>query len=317
MLIYALGGGWGHLTRAASLARVAPGHRVRILTNSPYAMRVAKAMPELELIALDPSLGAAETRLRAVREIEAGDCGCLIVDTFPRGLGGELAGVLGSVGVAKVLIHRDLNPRYIAEAGLRGFVRSNYDLILLPGEGSGFADLPSAVVTRPWVIRDPQPRRGGGILVCASGEASELAWYGAVVGCLHPAVDVRCVAPVCPPGCPRECWIEYWPAADLYPEADVVVGGAGYNTIHECAAWGIPLIARPWPRTYDRQWLRARRAAKSGAVTVVGEPREAADAAVRELRLARGLPVGFQNGAGEAMVAIERVKPRRFQQRLV
>lgn len=308
MLIYALGGGWGHLTRAGALARAAQ-ERVRILTNSPYAMRVSKAMPELDLIALDPSLDTAQTRLRAIREVEAADYGCLIVDTFPRGLGGELAGLLPALPVTKVLIHRDLNPRYIAEASLRAFVQSTYDLILIPGEGeaNGFADFPATVVTRPWLIRDPQPRGGGKrrILVCASGEARELAWYGAVVGYLHAAVEVRCVAPTCPPGCPPECWIEQWPAADLYQDADVVVGGAGYNTIHECGAWQIPLIARPWARKYDRQWLRARRAAKRGAVTIVEEPEEAAAAALRQLtRPTRRAGIEFRNGAGEAMLAI-------------
>jgi predicted glycosyltransferase len=317
-LIYALGGGWGHLTRAASLAKAAHAHhRIRILTNSPYATQVAKAMPELDLITFDPSLDAVKARSRAVQEIVASDCSCLIVDTFPRGLGGELAGLLGSLEVPKVLIRRDLNPRYVAEAGLRAFVRSAYDLVLIPGddEAGVLADLPAAVITRPWLIRDPQPNRGHGgkprILVCASGETGELPWYGAVVGCLQahrPRADIVCVATTCPSECPRECWVEHWPAADLYPAADVVVGGAGYNTIHECAAYQVPLIARPWPRKYDRQWLRARRAAKRGVVTIVDKPQEAAEAAIRQLEqmpLHRPI-VDFRNGATDALALIER-----------
>ena len=44
-LIYALGGGWGHLTRAVALASIAQRERpVRILTNSPYASIVAAAV---------------------------------------------------------------------------------------------------------------------------------------------------------------------------------------------------------------------------------------------------------------------------------
>jgi predicted glycosyltransferase len=315
-LIYALGGGWGHLTRAASLARVArERHRIRIITNSPYATRVARAMPELNLIVLDPSLETAKARVRAVQEIEASECGCLIVDTFPRGLGGELAKLLGSLKAKKVLIQRDLNPRYVVEAALRDFVQSTYDLVLIPGEGETgvLSNLPAAVITKPWLIRDPQPHREhngkGRILVCASGEIAELPWYGAVVSSLlshSPAVDVRCVAPTCPSGCPHENWVEHWPAADLYPEADVVIGCAGYNTIHECAAYQIPLIARPWPRKYDRQWLRARRAAKRGTVTIVEKPQDAADAAIRQLEQLppRTLPIDFQNGVAEATYLI-------------
>jgi hypothetical protein len=322
-LIYALGGGWGHLTRAASLAKAAyPCRRIRIMTNSPYAMQVAKAMPELDLIAFDPALETAKARNRAIHEIETADYGCVIVDTFPRGLGGELAGLLGSLRATKVLIHRDLSPRYAAEAGLRDLVRFAYDLVLIPGEGeaSVFAGLPATVITKPWLIRDPRPIRrcGGkrGILVCASGQAGELPWYGAVVARLratYPRVGVRCIAPSCPPGCPPECWIQHWPAADLYPEAGVVIGGAGYNTIHECAAYQVPLIAHPWPRKYDRQWLRARRSAKRGAVTIVEEPNEAAETAIRQLeQMPSPRPlIDFQNGAAQALALIERTLETR------
>jgi hypothetical protein len=317
-LIYAVGGGWGHLARSAALACAASAERrIRILTNSPYAAQVHNAMPALDLVALDPALSAADTRLETVRHIRAASPACLIVDTFPRGLGGELAEVLPSLAPCKVLVHRDLHPRYVAEAGLPAFVESSYDLILIPGEGEGraFADLPAAATTAPWLIRSPselQPRQPGAppcIMVCASGRDEELAWYGAVVAqLLVKGVAVRCIAASCPPGCPREYWIAHWPAADLYAQSDVVVGGAGYNTIHECLAYGVPLIARPWPRTYDRQWLRAQQAAQRGSVTTVEHPEEAALAAIRQLDAVRPPrpPVEFQNGAGEAAALILR-----------
>jgi predicted glycosyltransferase len=79
-----------------------------------------------------------------------------------------------------------------------------------------------------------------------------------------------------------------------------VVGGAGYNTIHECLALGVPLIARPWPRKYDRQELRAARAARSGKVTVVESPEEAARAACQAAFSTRPAGIDFRNGATEA-----------------
>lgn len=306
-LIYALGGGWGHLTRAVALAQAAPA---RILTNSPYAARVANAMPELDLLVLDPDLPIAEARIEIVEAIRAAAAGCLIVDTFPRGLGGELAGMLHSLAPTKVLVHRDLNPHYVATAGLKDFVQFNYDLILIPGEDEGraFADLPTAAVTAPWLVRSkPNPSLHTDILICAAGPLEELAWYGAVAAKLlaRSSAIVRCVAPIRPPGCPAECWIEYWPAADLIATADVVIGGAGYNTIHECLAYHVPLIARPWPRTYDRQWLRARRAAKRGSVTIVDLPEEAASAALHQLRTRKArAAVEFRNGTAEAVTRI-------------
>ena len=313
-LIYALGGGWGHLTRAVALARAAsPSRSVRILTSSPYASHVLSAMPELDLAIVDESLPVAAAREQAIRQIQAASAPCLIVDTFPRGLVGELANILHSMPGTKVLVHRDLNPRYVSVAGLRRFVASRYDLVLIPGETEGAAF--PGTVTAPWLIREPgeHPAASGPvrILVSASGPAGELAWYGETVACLlalHPPAAVRCFAPTCPPGCPRECWIMHWPASDLYASAGVIIGGGGYNTIHECLAYNIPLIARPWPRKYDRQWLRAKRAARRGSVTIVKQPREAALAAMRELTA--GPPhhpsFPFRNGAKEAAALIER-----------
>jgi hypothetical protein len=323
--IYALGGGWGHLTRAAALARSAPQSNVRILTNSPFAAQIQRTFPALDLVILDPKLPVELARRYSIEEIQRAAPVCFIVDTFPRGLGGELASLLGSLPAAKVLVHRDLNPRYVAEANLRDFVKSTYDLILIPGESEGraFARLQNAVVTEPWLIRNPNEllsvsrarkrlKIGGDgqrcILVCASGTAQELSWFGAVISELlirQPHVAIRCVAATRPPGCPSEFWIKYWPAADLYPAADLVIGGAGYNTIYECLACDVPLIARPWHRLYDRQWLRARRAAQRGRITVVKQPCEAASQAIRELTSEYcKRQTTFRNGAAEAIAIL-------------
>jgi len=144
-------------------------------------------------------------------------------------------------------------------------------------------------VTAPWLVRSshellPRDRARAllhlngdkpCIVVCAAGNPSELEWYGAVVSrliALDSSIDVRAIAAACPPGCPHECWVSYWPAMDLYNAVDMVVGGAGYNTVYECLACGITLIARPWSRKYDQQRLRAIRAAQVGSITIVEEP---------------------------------------------
>jgi hypothetical protein len=316
--IYALGGGWGHVTRAVALARIALRHRVRILTNSPFTGQIQKVFPGLDLVTLDPKLPVELARRYSIEAIRRAAPDCLIVDTFPRGLGGELAGVLGSLAATKVLVHRDLNPRYVAEANLRHFVKSAYDLVLIPGEWEGNAF--AGVRTEPWLIRsaDELPGRSRAlqllriedarqpcILICASGTSEELKWFGTVVSELvdrGPRAAIRCVAAALPPGCPRECWIKYWPAIDLFPATDVVIGSAGYNTIYECLAYGMPLIARPWPRLYDRQWLRARR----GRVTVVEQPGQAASMAILRVSGACLRPrINYRNGVVEAIALID------------
>lgn len=312
-LLYALGGGWGHLTRDVALARalIEHGINLRILTNSPYAPRVSLAMPDLPLITLRPDLSSSEARTETLRVIREAAPDCLIVDTFPRGLGGELAATIESIAPKRVLIHRDLNPRYVAAMNLYDFARRHYDLILIPGEeeGRAFADHPAARITAPWLIpASAEPAAPDGILVCAAGDARELPWYGEVASLLQ----ARCVAPICPPGCPPELWIDHWPAVDLIANAAVVIGGAGYNTIQECLAYQVPLIARPWPRLYDRQWLRARRAAKRGCVIVVRDPEEAASAAREQLRAAHPRnPVKLQNGAEDAAAILSRFMNQR------
>jgi len=302
---------------------------VRILTNSPFAAQIQSVFPALDFVVLDPKLPVELARRYSVEEIQRAAPSCLIVDTFPRGLGGELAGLLGSLAATKVLVHRDLNPRYVAEADLRDFVKSAYDLVLIPGEseGNAFAKLPNAVVTDPWLVRNAdeltsrrkarqllkiEDARQPCILVCASGTSQELRWFGAVVSKLldrSPHAAIRCVAPSLPPGCPRECWIKYWPAADLHPATDIVIGSAGYNTIYECLAGGMPLIARPWPRLYDRQWLRARRAVREGNVMVVKQPTEAASKAIRQIGSASPRSqIKYSNGVVEAVAHIEQLR---------
>jgi len=319
-LVYALGGGWGHLTRAAALARVAPGP-VRILTNSPYAGEVSARLAELDIVALDPELSPARARQESVREVQASPAACLIVDTFPRGLGGELAALLPECGALRVLIHRDLNPEYVRGKALDEFVRFNYDLVIRPGpaEAAHLAGLPRARTTAPWLIRSAHelPSREAArsllgaderqcVLVCAAGNRDEQAWYGSLTQALSAAlqgVAVRCAAPLCPPGCPAQAWRRYWPAMDLLPGVDLVVGGAGYNTVNECLACGVPLLARAWPRKYDRQSLRAAAQAE-----VCPKSIDDAVAAVRA-RLARpgrsATRREFPNGAREAAEILE------------
>ncbi len=325
-----MGGGFGHLTRACALARAASaGTRVRILTNSPYAGCIQQALPALDLVVIDPAATIVQARNLVDRHIDSTHPDCLIVDTFPRGLGGELVETLSSFAGRKVLVQRDLNPRYRAAYDLNRFVEQSYDLVLMPGDATddGLGPFPQSAATAPWLVRShhemiPRHRarevlglRGSGpcVLVCAAGNRDELNWYGEVAAhLLELDREVRCLAPVCPDACPPPTWIPYWPAMDLYSAADVVVGGAGYNTIYECLACGIPLAAKPWPRQYDRQALRAERVAGRGAVMTVDHPKQAAIAALHLLsssqRSAR--PAKFQNGASDAVAMIETPNPR-------
>ncbi|MEO0376395.1 MAG: hypothetical protein AAF329_17595, partial [Cyanobacteria bacterium P01_A01_bin.17] len=159
-LIYALGGGWGHLNRAIALGRrAAQQHRVRILTNSPYASWVQGQLQDnvlptaqassLELQVLSAQAEQTEISHQVQEQILETEYDCLIVDTFPRGLGGELVSCLPTVTVPKILIHRALNPDYVAAKNLVSWVAQQYNLVLVPGEKENicFMDLPRTAIT--------------------------------------------------------------------------------------------------------------------------------------------------------------------------
>ena len=276
-LIYALGSGWGHLNRAIALARFAPCS-VEILVNSPYAATVQAVLTgsHIQLHPLPKNSSPQSTHKYVQQWLTRNRYTRLIVDTFPRGLVGDLVDVLPTVEVPRCWIHRDLKPDYIAAKGIVDFVQQHYQLVLIPGEAAApLQNLAHACVTEPWLLRDEAELLAVReslrnrlnvdglrplLIVCATGQLHELQLFGDVARQLaqqFPACIVRCLAHECPPNCPAELWIAHWPGIEVLQLADMVIGGAGYHTIYECAALDVPLVALPLRRKYDRQAERA------------------------------------------------------------
>ena len=287
-LIYALGGGWGHVMRALSLARVVIPHQpVEILCNSPYVKLILSSSfwhqhlrpYPLQIHPLTPTATLAQAATWIAEAITSRPWQCLIVDTFPRGLVGELTPCFDLIpSLPKVWIHRDLSPTYVERYDLRSHVQHHYHQVLIPGE---LADPPLGdlgVRTPPWLLRNPQElpsrqqiRAQMGvteentplIVICASGQEQERSLYGqlaAIISTQFSHLFVRCLSADLPPGCPLPLWIQHWPGIEILWGADLILGAAGYNTIMECLALGIPLIAFPWRRLYDRQRRRIQAA---------------------------------------------------------
>ncbi len=279
--IYALGSGWGHLNRALALARVAAKHRsVHVLTNSPYAQRLAPVVQSTSLTihqlpAIDSLSEAQQFVQSLLRSVEHS---CLIVDTFPRGLVGELAEVVSKQNdVCRILVHRDLSPDYVAAKSLSEFARSRYSGILIPGEPNvPLATLPQVQLTAPWLSRDRAdlvaaevmrsrlkiPYNKPLIIICGAGQPKELNFFGDLteqIAATFPTATVRCLAATCPPTCASDRWLYHWPGIDVLQLANVVVGSGGYNLTHECTALGVPLVGFALPRRYDRQALRLQK----------------------------------------------------------
>ncbi|AEI64004.1 hypothetical protein [Corallococcus macrosporus] len=332
-LVYALGGGMGHLTRASALARAASrrGHAVVLLTNSPFAAGLpleAVLGAGVEVLRLSPALGREAVGEVVARCLEDVRPDVFLVDTFPRGLGGELAPLLSSVRARKVLIHRDVNPTYVKQYGLARAVEA-FDLLLVPGEDAPFARHARAVRTAPWLLlrasellpRDKARARLGVsaeddralVAVMGCGTPTEVEEAGHIAARLDARLAggavVRWLVPPGPgrDGGPRQAtpegWaprVPVWPALAVLPGVDVLVGAGGYNTVQEARATGTPFLALARPRLYDRQSLRLRAEERAGTV----EALVTRAARLALARPARGLGP-YVSGTDDAVTLIE------------
>jgi hypothetical protein len=272
--IYALGGGLGHFHRALALGRAATarGHAVRILANTRFAPHIPwePELGERGAVTFIPPDASREATGAAVADwLAASDCDRLIVDTFPRGLAGELPDLLPAVPVPKTLVHRDLDPKYVEKYNLHE-AAAQFDQLLLPGEDSPFAELPNARRTGPWLIRDAQDLLPASearamlgmdaddsrrlLLVCSTGRADEESKMKQLAGELNVLADDWCTRLISP--IPGRGQLAVWPLLPMLAGVDALVGTGGYNLVHEARVTGTPLLARAQPRRYDRQFAR-------------------------------------------------------------
>lgn len=308
-LIYALGGGAGHLVRGLSLGRAARrvGIEARILTNSPFATSLPIAAEIAgEATIIDASWNREQVAKRVRTELARADFDVLVVDTFPRGLAGELLDA--KIDVKKVLVHRDINPDYVEQCHLME-ASEWYDLILLPGERGPLSGCAHTVTTDPWLIRDVQellaPRQARDrlgldgfderplIAVMGSGLENEVdeasRWTARLAEALRPSAHVHSMSLARPD--------VQWPTMELLPGVSVVVGAGGYNTVNEARATGTPLVAVARPRLYDRQSLRL-----SSEETV--EPARLVEGVLNAIDRGRAAVFDYENGTHAAVAAI-------------
>jgi hypothetical protein len=314
--IYAMGGGLGHLTRSVALARAARrrGVRCTILANSPFVKLVpvaAELGPDDRLIEVSPDLDRDAVARRVAQCLRETVFDLLIVDAFPRGLGGELVDVLPTLSVPRVLVHRDLNPAYVEQYQLADFVQL-YDCLLLPGESGPLADARPSFRTAPWLMRDVNellPRADARrvlagdivddrplVLVSGSGRAEEIDEMHDVARWL--TLKLAFNAQVCfvePRAKPSHR--SNWPVFQYIAGVDVSVGAGGCNTVSECRATGTPLIAFARKRLYDRQSVRL----KSHEAVLTRDELLARLRGTLDSLLPTRQPVSFINGTNEAV----------------
>lgn len=273
LIYYALGGGLGHLVRArAVLERLGVLRDAVVVTASAHADD-ARVVAGLKVERVPPALDDDPARFRAwLREaIERVDADHVCTDVFPAGILGELcafdagrpltwwhvarlmrweryAPLLTGAAPAYACCLRveALHPEH--EAWLRAQCASVEDLDLR-------TDGPPA----------PAPGGAGYWLVVHSGPASEVAElidYALALRTAEGSDAPLWIASPCPPSpLPSGArLIEALPVDAYFAGAQRIVTAAGYNVMRQTAAFRSRQHVLPFPRRYDDQFERAKRA---------------------------------------------------------
>ncbi len=326
-LYYAFGGGLGHATRAIALARqlrrmVGGDHYV--LVNTPLAETLISAGEAgVSIEPLSPHAGAGRALEFVASWFDRLRPHLLIVDTFPRGLGGELAVLLLEwPGLPCVLIGRVLPREYVERYELARMVGERYELAIAAGEASRLVQSCGGITTAPFLIRDwaelPSRQEAARILR-SHGDRSVvlLVGSGTVEECreMHRLANElagqwRSELPPLRLACPEGAWserrdvphlamIEHYPLMEVLPAVRLLIGGAGCNLVHESRAVGVPGLFVPRERKYDNQSGRLERDERLNGNMLA--------AICRELGKVRPAIREFSNGAVEAAEAIARL----------
>lgn len=316
--------------RAMSLARCAIGRhssrKITLVGNKTALQKIKRinSSAQVKLIELDDRLGESTFRQQVLKAFEQVSFSKLIVDTFPRGIVGELQPVLDTSGITKIFVHRDIEPEYITRKTVLQSVEK-FDLVLVPGEDAPLANMQTSRKTHPWVLLDsvdlcsrteardilkcPDESRPL-CLVSLSGKPAEKEMFSQIACELMDRLKDRCAIAICgdvPPTYQSRLQshrIDYWPVMKLLTGVDLLVGAGGYNTFYEAKLSQTELHSLPQKRLYDRQWKRV------GDVRSYGSAAELIFGLEKRLKLPLGKimntdSISYSNGVHRAVDAIE------------
>ena len=256
-LFYAMGGGRGHQTRArnihAAIRKRRPDLTSLLLVPQD---RIGLSQPGLQH-SLSPSRERSGLADWVAQELESFRPDLLVVDTFPRGVMGELADL--KLQVPNALVTRWVDPRYYRTASVWEAL-SRFDQVFWtePKSDPGFPGrlIEPVIPTSIPLVRDDARKALKAsdralILVLGWGDEAEQKRQHArltQLSGLH-RWDLRFLCPQVNSEIP-----EVW---RLLSGADLVVSASGYNAAYEIAQHRIPIIWVPQQRKVDDQALRA------------------------------------------------------------
>ena len=299
-LLYALGGGHGHTLRGlAILRRLGRGRVIAPPRLRDWADRLGVAtLPTPERPTPEWAASLAAPRL-------------LLVDTFPRGVLGELPPLLERAPAW--LIARRVRPDLYLHPPIRKAIETRFERLLWCEEPPAeLADLQLPQQRVGPILLEPEPlsreaaRTELGIAAHArlliglgSGPPRRQAGLCRLLARLARRFDgeVLFVSTELPAGGPVR---PLFPAGRYLRAADAVVGAAGYHAAHETLLAGVPTLLIPQARPHDDQAWRA-------AGRPVARSPEEVLAWLASLREGdRPAQVRFPDGAAEVAALVER-----------
>ena len=262
MIVYwAPGEGLGHLTRAAAVIHtIEPAGPIAIYGSAPASPQWLPLAPGAAYHALPEQPDA----WRAIAESLATDNGDIWLDTFPAGLHGEWTGL----DACYTLVARRLAwGRYLQRVHTTP-PRPHHCLRLEPLEtgqmqwlGDGCVeDLPLIDPPVPEVPR-LLPDSAANWLILHSGPAAEVAQLAAharqlaTLAGVSPVFWLATESDISDPGLRAFAQRPVWPCLAQF---DHVVCAAGFNTVRQVVAAGVPHTFLPLERSLDDQFFRAR-----------------------------------------------------------
>lgn len=308
IVVYADGGGLGHLTRVQALRHtLGLTGEIVVLTSSHHVEdpRVAEGLRVVPIRIRRDDLAARRSWLQ--RTLVDLTPSRLIVDAFPAGLAGEIDvdTVPSSIEVVHVarLLRWPVYRRILPDAA----VRPARTYLLEPLHADHLDHLVGHtdhlehldLLDPPTTVTDPAPwepveaeldRRGAPVgrprwLVAHTGPAAEVAdlvAYArdqAAAEGVSPVLVVATAPDAAPAPAPDLVVVDRYPVWPLFAGADRVVTAAGFNTMRQLAGHRARHRFVAMPRRFDDQFERARRARRDAGAVVGPEPEPAPEPA--------------------------------------
>ncbi len=279
-----MGSGLGHLTRTHSIVRKLKTlfrGELTVLTNSTYASLFDFSPFSVRCIDTAKT-GAPSVRETVENFVKSFKPDILVVDTFPRGLAGELAHFLPHLAVKKVLIQRFLKEDYLHRFAVPDFIENNFDIVIsaepvsqhnlekvptviaCPVLQRDYNELPSIDSAREHFSVTGQNR----IILCViqrikRKDASLYTVLCKIFSVIKPrGFELRFAPEIKAEEDDEEnvknpLFVSHFPLIEVLPAVDILVGPSGYNLYYESKALSIPSLYLPQKMMYDDQVRRA------------------------------------------------------------